>query len=416
MLAGSRRIFETTTPATNRLAATGASMHFAPVLLLFSLVQAAALALLLVRLWPGRRRLPPVAPLDAAHARGAVTIVVATLNEALRIEPCLEGLIAQGPVVREILIVDSGSLDGTTTLVEAAMLRDPRMRLLRDEPLPAGWVGKVWALQHALHHASSDWILGLDADTAPHAGLAGGALAAAETHRYDAVSFAPRFRLSTTAERWLQPALLVTLVYRFGAAGTNADGERVMANGQCFLARRRTLLAAGGYTSARASFCDDVTLARHLARAGHRVGFLNGSRLYDVRSYTSAREAWREWGRSLDLKDATSAMRQWADVLFLAVVQGTPVPVLLALGLAAALRPMGQAAGAVPLFVTSVSLLAVRVLLQRALAPSYERRGVAFWLSPLADPLAALRILLSSLRRPTQWRGREYGHKHVLSS
>ena len=38
-------------------------MHFAPVLFFFSLVQAAALALLLLRLWPGRRRLPPVVPL-----------------------------------------------------------------------------------------------------------------------------------------------------------------------------------------------------------------------------------------------------------------------------------------------------------------------------------------------------------------
>ena len=312
-------------------------------------------------------------------------------------------------MVREILVVDSGSLDGTTALVEAAMLRDPRVRLLSDDPLPAGWVGKVWALQHGLQYASSDWVLGMDADTIPHPGLAGGALAASETHGYDAVSFAPRFRMSTAAERWLQPALLVTLVYRFGAAGTNADGERVMANGQCFLARRSTLLAAGGYASARTSFCDDVTLARHLARAGNRVGFLDGSRLYDVLSYTSARETWREWGRSLDLKDATSALRHWSDVLFLAVVQGTPVPVLVALALAAWLGATGVPAGAGPLLATSAALLGVRVLLQRALAPSYQRRGVAFWLSPLADPLAALRILISSVRRPRQWRGRQYG-------
>lgn len=206
--------------------------------------------------------------------------------------------------------------------------------------------------------------------------------------------------MSTAAERWLQPALLVTLIYRFGAAGTNSDGERVMANGQCFLARRSTLLAAGGYASARGSFCDDVTLARHLARTGSRVGFLDGSRLYDVRSYTSAREAWREWGRSLDLKDATSPLRQWADVAFLLVVQGTPVPALLAMALLGAAPPS--------LLAMSVSLLAVRVMLQRALAPSYDRRGVAFWLSPLADPLAAFRILLSTMHRPQEWRGRRY--------
>jgi dolichol-phosphate mannosyltransferase len=170
----------------------------------------------------------------------------------------------------------------------------------------------------------------------------------------------------------------------------------------------RALLAAGGYSSARASFCDDVTLARHLARRGHRVGFLDGSRLYDVRSYTSARETWREWGRSLDLKDATSAARLWSDVLFLAIVQGTPVPVLASVALIASLGGASRVSGAMPLVATSLALLAVRMMLQHALAGSYERRGLPFWLSPLADPLAALRIALSSARRPTHWRGRDY--------
>ena len=314
---------------------------------------------------------------------------------------------AQGPLVREILVVDSGSTDGTTGLVLEAARRDARIRLLRDDPLPAGWVGKVWALDHGLRHATGDWVLGIDADTEPQPGLAAGAVTAATRLRYDAVSFAPRFRIATAAERWLQPALLVTLVYRFGAAGTDVDPERVMANGQCFLARRAALLAAGGYRSARASFCDDVTLARHLARAGRRVGFLDGSRLYDVRSYTSARETWREWGRSLDLKDASSTPRQWGDVLFLLLVQGTPLPALLILFLA---WQSGHSLGEPARLVAVVSgvLVAVRVLLQRALAPSYARRGVAFWLSPVADPLAALRILMSTMRRPTEWRGRVY--------
>jgi dolichol-phosphate mannosyltransferase len=378
------------------------------VLQLLAAVQALAFLVLSVRLWPGRRRLGPVEPVDEASATAAISIVVATLDEAKRIAPCLEGLAQQGPIVREVLIVDSGSEDGTVDLVHGAMARDPRIKLLRDPPLPPGWVGKVWALQHGLAHATSEWILGIDADTVPHAGMAGGALAAARRHAYDAVSFAPRFRMSTAAERWLQPALLVTLIYRFGATGTDFANDRVMANGQCFLARRQTLLDAGGYASARGSFCDDVTLARTLARAGRRVGFLDGSRLYDVRSYTSARETWREWGRSLDLKDASSSVRQWSDVIFLMVVQGTPVLALLLVALVSVFAGGDAVVAARPLLITSGALLAVRVMLQRALAPSYDRRGIPFWFSPLADPLAALRILLSTVRRPRQWRGRVY--------
>lgn len=376
---------------------------------LLAAVQGIALAVLIARLLPGRKRRPPVPPRpDASASDGDVSVVVAALDEARRIGPCLDGLAAQGSVVREILVVDSGSMDGTQELVRAAAVRDPRIALLRDPPLPNGWVGKVWALQHGLAHARGEWILGVDADTTPQAGCVGGALAAARELEYDAVSFAPRFRIDSAAERWLQPALLVTLVYRFGAAGTDVDPERVMANGQCFLARREVLEANGGYAAARKSFADDVTLARSLARAGHRVGFLDGSRLYDVRAYTSAREVWREWGRSLDLKDATTRARHWADVALLLVAQGTPVATLTVL-LPRMLRgaPLGAAGNA--LLATSSALVLVRVLLQLALARSYAVRGAPFWLSPLADPLAALRILLSTLRRPTRWRGREYG-------
>jgi dolichol-phosphate mannosyltransferase len=378
------------------------------VLTLLAIVQGAALALLAIRLLPGRTRRPPEPPRPhASAADGDVSVVVATLEEAARLQPCLDGLIAQGSVVREILVVDSGSEDGTPDLVRASAARDPRIRLLRDPPLPPEWVGKVWALQHGLESAAGEWVLGMDADTMPQPGCVGGALAAAVELRFDAVSFAPRFRIESAAERWLQPALLVTLVYRFGATGTEVDPERVMANGQCFLARRVVLVGAGGYSSARASFSDDVTLARTLARAGARVGFLDGSRLFDVRAYTSAREAWREWGRSLDLKDSSTRLRQWGDVAFLLIVQGTPLLALLGLGLSALAGRVPEGARALAL--TSGALLAVRLLLQFALAPSYQRRGVPFWLSPLADPLAAIRILLSTARRPRRWRSRSYG-------
>jgi dolichol-phosphate mannosyltransferase len=221
------------------------------------------------------------------------------------------------------------------------------------------------------------------------------------------VSFSPRFAGQSAAEQWMQAALLVTLVYRGGAlpASRLAPAHRVMANGQCFLARRDVLLAHGGYASARASFSDDVTLARHLASRGVRVGFLDGSRLFVVRSYGSLGHMWREWGRSLDLKDATTPWRLAGDVLFLALAQGVPL-VLLALwafGLLQGLGPWGWG-----LVGVNALLLLIRLSMLGALAGSYEKRQWTYWLSPLADLLAVLRILLSSLSRPRRWRGRVY--------
>ena len=297
-------------------------------------LQGCAALLLVIRLLPGRTRRPPIEPLPGAQHAGRVTVVVTSLDEVHRIGPCLDGLRAQGPAMLEALIVDSRSTDGTWDLIQAAAALDARIRPMHDDPLPPEWVGKVWALEHGLRHARGEWVLGIDADTTPQPGLVAAAVNAAEAMGYDAVSFAPRFTEMTVAEQWLQPAMLVTLVYRFGAAGERAPApDRVMANGQCFLARRSTLIANGGYSSARRSWCDDVTLARHMARNGARVGFLDGSMIISVRAYSGIGQMWREWGRSIDLKDGTTPFTQFLDVCFVLLTQFVPLPAVVLAGL-----------------------------------------------------------------------------------
>jgi dolichol-phosphate mannosyltransferase len=59
-------------------------------------------------------------------------------------------------------------------------------------------------------------------------------------------------------------------------------------------------------------------------------------------------------------------------------------------------------------------LLFLRLIILVAIASSYQRPSKfspaswLFWLSPFADPLAVVRIFISSWRTPTQWRGRVY--------
>jgi dolichol-phosphate mannosyltransferase len=293
--------------------------------------------------------------------------------------------------------------------------QDARFKLLTDDPLPSGWVGRPWALNYGFHHShpESEWILGLDADTQPQPGLLEAIVEAAQKEKYDLLSLSPQFILRSPQEWWLQPALLMTLLYRFDSAGVRAnDPQRVMANGQCFLVRRRVLEELGGYESARRSFCDDVTLARFAAQRGFSVGFLDGAKVLKVRMYEGVGELWREWGRSLDLKDATTPSQLWMDVLFLGLTQALPIPALITLGLWAGQGcnfPTLQGVIALNSF-----LLFIRWALLLAISPSYEREkgeklaSLVFWLSPLADPLAVLRIYLSAQQTPQQWRGRHY--------
>ncbi|MBD2304048.1 glycosyltransferase [Chroococcidiopsis sp. FACHB-1243] len=386
------------------------------------LLQVPAAAILLSRLLRGPSRHPPLIPrTPTPDMLGSVSVVVPTLNEAERINPCLAGLSRQSYEVREIAIVDSNSQDGTRELVKAAQQQDPRFQLMTDDPLPPNWVGRPWALHNGFLQTSeqSKWFLGVDADTQPQPGLVASLVQTAETEGYDLVSLSPQFILKYPGESWLQPALLMTLLYRFDSAGVDAQvAERVMANGQCFLCRRSVLATVGGYTSARNSFCDDVTLARNIAASGFKVGFLDGAKVFKVRMYEGARETWQEWGRSLDLKDASPAAQLWCDLWLLFSVQALPLLVLPIYFLLPIPDSLVRAHSCAPLPTPSLLLglnaflLAIRFALLFAIAPSYDRSqakgGWLFWLSPLADPLAVLRIFLSAFRTPTQWRGRSY--------
>ena len=391
------------------------------VLLIFQLP---ATLILLSRLLGGAKRPTPLEPRTTTPEQlGSVSVLVPTLNEVERIGPCLFGLTRQSYEVREILIVDSNSQDGTREKVLQAQKIDPRFRLLSDDPLPSGWIGRPWALHYGFLHSNhhSEWILGVDADTEPQAGLIASLLATAEGQGYDLLSVAPRFVLKYPGEWWLQPALLMSLLYRVQSPGIFSPlPERVMANGQCFLCRRSVLQQLQGYTKAANSFCDDVTLAREIALAGFKVGFFDGTKVIKVRMYDGALQTWQEWGRSLALQDATTKSALWGDVWFLLCVQGLPLCLCLFLFTCVLL---GYSCLTLSLALwLNLFLVAIRFALLWAIANSYERpqkQSLAswlFWVSPLADPLAWLRILLSASNRPTRWRGRIYPSEVVNGS
>ena len=58
--------------------------------------------------------------------------------------------------------------------------------------------------------------------------------------------------------------------------------------------------------------------------------------------------------------------------------------------------------------VPSLVLIGVRLLLHGALRATYDRPPAAYWLAPLADGLAVLRLAISAVRPNRRWRGRTY--------
>jgi len=334
----------------------------------------------------GRR----VAPLAAAVAQGAptITVVVPARDEALRLAPLLSAL-AGAPGVGETIVVDDESADGTGEIA-ASM----GVRVVRGEPLPPGWAGKAWAMDQGLRAASGDWVVFLDADTRPDVALPSALVARAGADGLDLVTVAGRFECPTAALTWLHPAMLTTLVYRYGPPGAARAraASGLLANGQCMAARRDALLCAGGLSAVAAHTVEDVALVRHLAATGWRIGFLDASALLTVRMYETAGEAWRGWGRSLALPGVDRLARQLAGLGVVIVAQALPLA-----------RLVARRAD-----VLDAALLAMRLGTLAGTASAYEHRGPAYWVSPAADVLAAAALARGIVAKRQRWRGREY--------
>ena len=108
--------------------------------------------------------------------------------------------------------------------------------------------------------------------------------------------------------------------------------------------------------------------------------------------HEDAADAWRHWGRSLPMPDATSPGPQLLDLATLLVAQALPLPRLL-LGRGDAL---------------DVALLALRLGTLAGTRRAYERADLPYWLSPLADPAAVGRVAWGAVRPGRTWRGRSY--------
>jgi dolichol-phosphate mannosyltransferase len=342
-------------------------------------------------------------PLSSDAAPFAISVIVPVLNEEERLACMLRALLTEAaavPEILEILIVDGGSTDGTQGIVQSFMAQEQRLKFVDVSPVPVDAVGKAWGLMQGAARASGDWLLTLDADTLVAPGLTRSLAAFARREQLDALSVATRQACPGWLQSMLHPAFLTTLVYRFGPPGyATRDARRVMANGQCFFASKAALDASNALHLSLSSLCEDITIARSLAKAGHAVGFFETDVPVEVQMYATAREVWANWPRSLVMRDRHSNGRASLPFAQLILLQAAPLPLLIAsllLGL--------------PIWFTvmQAGLCMFRLGVLLGISGSYTRHAPSFWASPLMDVPVILRLLQAQFQRRLVWRGRVY--------
>jgi hypothetical protein len=228
-----------------------------------------------------------------------VSAIVPARNEEVTIAAAVESLAAQ-PEIKEIIVINDQSTDGTAAALQELSLRYEQLRVLETKVLPGGWVGKNYALSLGAAQATRDWLLFTDADGVHLSGSTAHALADAAQTGAGLVSYSPEQETRSWWEKALIPFVYTRLGHKYSYDEVNhPDSPAAAASGQYLLIRREDYVRIGGHAAVAGEVLEDVALARLAKQAGVRLHFASGNGIMRVRMYRTYAAMWQGWTKNL---------------------------------------------------------------------------------------------------------------------
>ena len=241
--------------------------------------------------WSSGPQLQPASP----GAFPEVDIIVPARDEAETIGPVIASLVAQdyaGPF--RVTLVDDNSTDGTAAAAGAA----PNLRVIRGQPKPDGWSGKLWAVSQGVAATTAPVLLLTDADIVHDRRHLSSLVSRLLEPQAAMVSEMVRLNCVSLAERALVPAFVYFFQMLYPFARVNDPRSAVAAAaGGTVLIRREALERIGGIESIKQALIDDVTLAKAVKKVGPI--YLGHSGLAtSIRAYPQFADIWRMVSRT----------------------------------------------------------------------------------------------------------------------
>lgn len=243
------------------------------------------------RLGSEKHRLPDDHPM--------ISILVPARNEERDIVACLESLQKQDYPAYEVLVLDDSSTDRTGEMVARIAARDPRVRLLRGEPLPPGWAGKPHACHQLAAAARGEWLLFTDADTIHAPDMLTSALTYALAHRLSLVSGFPFQKTSSFSQRVVIPAMwsiVVTCMPLWWVQGARRPKAGLVI-GQFIFVSAADYREVGGHEAVRGRIIEDVWLGITFARRGKRLATVDLTDVVTTRMYEGVGDLWEGFSK-----------------------------------------------------------------------------------------------------------------------
>ncbi len=365
--------------------------------------------------WRADRVLEDEAPSSPPpDAPPVVTVLIPARDEAETIATVVRAVLSQEwPGELRLVVIDDRSTDGTGDLARTAIARagaGDRAVVITGAPLPAGWTGKLWALEQGRRHplartADLVWLTDADILHGPRQLARMAAIARAQDRQM--VSAMVRLHVASFWERLLIPAFVhfFQMLYPFRHV---CDGRAAAAAGGSILVRREALEKAGGFAAWRDALIDDCALARHLRATGARLWLGLSRESRSLRRYPDLASLWNMVRRTAYSELRFSPRRLLVALAGLALVFLVP-PAALVAGLRA-----GDALAAVA---GGLSWAAMGL----TWVPNLRHQGVSPLVAPLLPLVVVLYMLMTlhsaldaHLGRKGGWKGRSYGGRRAM--
>lgn len=248
-----------------------------------------------------------------------VSVLIPARNEALNIEACVKSLLAQDYPFYEVIVLDDNSEDETPQILRGLGMSETGTisRMIRGQPLPAGWTGKGWACHQLAQAARGQYFFFTDADTEHEPGALSALVAYAQKHQTDLLSAWPRLVTKTLGEKLVVPMIvfaamtsyphwLLKIVLRYPALAAKIPPKyrRMLgaANGQSMFFTRVGYYRCGGHEAEKSHLVEDVALGRAVAARldeGMRVLNCDGLAFSRCRMYRRFPEVWEGFTKNL---------------------------------------------------------------------------------------------------------------------
>lgn len=230
-----------------------------------------------------------------------VTALIPARNEGAVIRASLTALLEQGGGL-EVVVIDDES-DDRTAEIAASVLDESSpsdgepastLKLIRAEPLPPGWGGKLWALEQGFAGVTRPYTLLLDADIVLARGTLATLLKKMRASNVRLVSIMARLRCENLWERLLVPPFIFffKLLYPFSRVNDENDATAAAAGG-CMLVRTAVLRDVGAFGSIRGELIDDCALAHRVKQAGYPIWLAMSGSVESRREYRTFQDFWQ---------------------------------------------------------------------------------------------------------------------------